>query len=59
MPPHEVIAKDDGNLKDNMDLVEATTNDANYGIDGSCKEGDNDKTQQDESLSFSHSRSRI
>jgi hypothetical protein len=51
MPPHQVIDIDDGNLKDDLDLVEAPTNDINYGVDVSCKEGDNDVTQRDELLS--------
>jgi hypothetical protein len=52
MPTHEVIAKDDGHLKDDMELVEAPANDVNYGIDGGCKKEDNGVTQQDEF--FSH-----
>jgi hypothetical protein len=50
MPPHEVIFKDDDNLKADTDLVQAPTNDINYGFDDSCKEGSNDVTQQNELL---------
>jgi hypothetical protein len=41
MQPNRVIANNVDNLKDGMESVEAPTHDINVGIDGSCKEGDN------------------